>query len=209
MPFSEKVKLEAKRMSAFRCIICQEPFVEVHHIIPQEEGGTDTIENAAPLCSRCHDLFGDNASKRKQIRQMRESWFETVERKQLKEHDSYEPFCSNPDNLNALRNKAIAIYHTVFEGDSFAAAARTLFCLISTAQKSMPNQKRVLYLDIEGHRNKAGGFDADMLELQKDFILGFLLPFLTVVHMPLMSAENKKMQDNNIPEELAVFREDK
>lgn len=49
MGFSEKVKEEARRKSGFRCVICQEPFVEVHHIIPQSEGGEDTIENAAPL----------------------------------------------------------------------------------------------------------------------------------------------------------------
>ncbi|WP_242843280.1 hypothetical protein [Kineothrix alysoides] len=35
--------------------------------MPQEEGGTDTHEHAAPLCSRCHDLFGDNASKGKNL----------------------------------------------------------------------------------------------------------------------------------------------
>lgn len=79
MSFTEKVKLEAKRKSAFRCVICREPFVEIHHIIPQEEGGPDTLDNAAPLCSSCHDLYGGNPYKRKQIKQMKDYWFELVE----------------------------------------------------------------------------------------------------------------------------------
>jgi len=78
MPFSEKTKLDAKRRSAFRCCVCQHVFVEVHHIIPQEEGGPDSLDNAAPLCSRCHDLYGDNPRKRKQLREMRDYWWELM-----------------------------------------------------------------------------------------------------------------------------------
>jgi hypothetical protein len=75
MAFSEKIKLEAKQRANFSCVICREAFVEVHHIIPQSEGGDDTIENAAPLCASCHDRYGGNPEKRKQIRQMRDwSW---------------------------------------------------------------------------------------------------------------------------------------
>ncbi len=76
MAFSENVKLDAKRRANFSCVICKEPFVEVHHIIPQSERGEDTIENAAPLCASCHDRYGGNPDKRKQIRQMRDWWWE-------------------------------------------------------------------------------------------------------------------------------------
>ena len=31
-----------------------EPFLEIHHIIPLEEGGQDTIENVVALCPNCH-----------------------------------------------------------------------------------------------------------------------------------------------------------
>jgi hypothetical protein len=79
MPFSEARKLEAKRKAHFACVICHQWFVEVHHIIPQEHGGTDDIENAAALCASCHDLFGGNPDKRKQIRQMRDLWYEICE----------------------------------------------------------------------------------------------------------------------------------
>ena len=81
MAFSEKVKLEAKRRAAFRCVVCHRPFVEVHHIIPQHAGGSDDLSNAAPLCAGCHDLYGENPSKRKQIREMRDYWYEVIEKR--------------------------------------------------------------------------------------------------------------------------------
>lgn len=64
MAFSEKLKLEVRRMTAFRCCRCQSIVVEVHHIIPQADGGPDTIANAAPLCAKCHADFGANPAKR-------------------------------------------------------------------------------------------------------------------------------------------------
>lgn len=208
MGFSEKVKEEARRKSGFRCVICQEPFVEVHHIIPQSEGGEDTIENAAPLCSRCHDLYGDNPAKRKQIRQMRDYWFEVMEKRDKEGLDELGPIAPDTDRVNALRDKGIAIQHTVFAEENFQTAARMIYKLIYTAQQNFPNQKRILYLDIEGHRNGAGGYDHDMMELQKDFILGFLMPYITAVHMPLISVENKKLQKNELVEDLAIFAEE-
>jgi HNH endonuclease len=45
MPFTEANKLQVKRRAHFSCIICHQPFVEVHHIIPQAAGGTDDLEN--------------------------------------------------------------------------------------------------------------------------------------------------------------------
>lgn len=47
-----------------RCQLCEQPapfrlpdgtpFLEVHHIIPLESGGPDTIENCVALCPNCH-----------------------------------------------------------------------------------------------------------------------------------------------------------
>src|SRR6266436_3035129 len=79
MPFSELTKLEAKRKAHFCCVVCHQPFVEVHHIIPQADDGTDDLDNAAPLCALCHDHFGGNPDKRKQIREMRDLWYELCE----------------------------------------------------------------------------------------------------------------------------------
>ena len=76
MPFSEATKLEAKRKAHFACVVCHQAFVEVHHITPQADGGTDDFDNAAPLCAGCHADFGGNPDKRKQIREMRDLWYE-------------------------------------------------------------------------------------------------------------------------------------
>jgi 5-methylcytosine-specific restriction endonuclease McrA len=40
-----------------------EPYLEVHHIVPLAEGGNDTIENAIGLCPNCHRQahYGKNA----------------------------------------------------------------------------------------------------------------------------------------------------
>jgi len=79
MPFPEHIKIKAKQTAHYRCVICHDPFVQVHHIRPQEDDGPDTLDNAAPLCARCHDLFGGNPEKRKQIREMRDAWWELCE----------------------------------------------------------------------------------------------------------------------------------
>ena len=79
MAFSEKTKLEVKRRAAFQCCKCRAIGIDVHHIIPIHEGGSDDISNAAPLCQNCHDQIGGNPEKRKQITQMRDWWYETCE----------------------------------------------------------------------------------------------------------------------------------
>ncbi len=76
MAFSESVKREAKQRANFRCVVCQQPWVEVHHIVPQAEDGSDTLDNAAPLCGTCHNRFGANPVLRKQLREMRDHWWE-------------------------------------------------------------------------------------------------------------------------------------
>lgn len=76
MPFSEKLKEEVKRQAHFKCCLCrQEWATHVHHIIPEKGGGPDTEENAAPLCARCHNLYGGNPEMRNFIRQDRDFWY--------------------------------------------------------------------------------------------------------------------------------------
>jgi hypothetical protein len=76
MAFSESDKMIVKRKAAFRCCRCQQIGVEIHHIIPEKEGGENHIDNAAPLCAKCHADFGDNPMKRKELRGMRDWWYE-------------------------------------------------------------------------------------------------------------------------------------
>jgi hypothetical protein len=81
MPFPDSVRKEAQRKAHFQCVACHRPFVEVHHIMPQSEGGPDTLDNAAPLCSGCHGIYGGNPDFRKQIKQMRDNWYDVCERR--------------------------------------------------------------------------------------------------------------------------------
>lgn len=208
MGFSEKTKEQVKKRAFYRCVICQHPFVEVHHIIPQSEGGLDTEDNAAPLCARCHDLYGGNPEKRKQIKQMRDHWYESVEKMLQKGIGEFNQIQVNTENESMLMNKSIAIYHVVFANENFTVAAKMIFRLIRDAQKRFPGRKRILYLDIDGHRNSNGGYDHDMFELQKDFLLDFMGQYLTEIHTPLYHVKNKKLQENDVPDELKVMVED-
>ena len=78
MSFSEPIKLHVKKRADFTCCWCTNPHnkVEVHHIIPQAEQGLDLEENAAPLCSNCHTLYGGNPELRKEIQLRRDHWYE-------------------------------------------------------------------------------------------------------------------------------------
>lgn len=81
MPFSPHLKKEVREKAGFQCCRCHKFQVEVHHIIPEKDGGLDTIDNAAPLCPNCHDELGDNPVKRKQVRQNRDWWYKVIENK--------------------------------------------------------------------------------------------------------------------------------
>ena len=82
MPFSEEIKSTVRRKSLNSCCLCHTLYVEIHHITPESEGGSETEENAAPLCPTCHEIYGSNPSKRKMIIEMRDLWYEICERRQ-------------------------------------------------------------------------------------------------------------------------------
>lgn len=88
MAFSEQLKLEVKKKSHFRCCLCEKKLpLEIHHIIPQAEGGPDEIDNAAPLCNNCHDAWGDNPIKRKWIRETRDHWYAVCAKRYAADED--------------------------------------------------------------------------------------------------------------------------
>ncbi len=207
MPFSERVKYLAKSKSAFRCCVCHKPFVEIHHLIAKSEGGPSSLENAAPLCASCHDLYGGNPEKRKTLTQMRDHWWGLMDERNSLLTDlsvSEVPFeiSEDADFQGSLHNSRIAIYHAIFPDEDFETSASTLMKLVSSAQENYPNRKRALYLDIDGHRNEKGGFDNDMFELQRYFLLGFLMQYLSELYIPMMAVQNNKFQRNDIPSEL-------
>ena len=105
-----------------------------------------------------------------------------------------------------MEKAGVALYHRVLRRENFEKAAKDLVSLVYAAEKKEPGKPRILYLDIDGHRNAQNGFDVDMLELQKEFGLNFLLPFLTEIHFPMISMRNNNEQRNDVPEQLEIFR---
>ena len=99
MAFSETLKLKVRRRAHFTCCLCHALGPEVHHIVPQGEGGDDNEDNAAPLCPSCHETYGANSAKRKFIREARDCWYEICEKR----------YASDPDRLDeigSMLNKA-------------------------------------------------------------------------------------------------------
>jgi len=95
MAFNEQQKLAIKRRAHFMCCLCHNPYVEVHHITPEKEGGPNSEDNAAPLCPYCHETFGSNPTKRKFIKQARDSWYEICEKR----------YSSDPERLEEIANQ--------------------------------------------------------------------------------------------------------
>lgn len=93
MAFPDSLIVEMRRRAHFQCCLCKELGVEIHHILPQSEGGPDTPENAAPLCPSCHETYGANPTKRKFIREVKAHWFEICEKR----------YSSDPSLIQELR----------------------------------------------------------------------------------------------------------
>ena len=89
MPFSQAVKAKAVEAAAAHCCVCQRfdaGHVEVHHIIPQANGGSDDFENAIALCFDCHTWAGHYNSRHPKgfryspefLRSARNGWYARV-----------------------------------------------------------------------------------------------------------------------------------
>src|SRR5262249_7387839 len=97
-PFPDSVKLQARKLAAFKCCYCRDRMGDdVHHLTPQEEGGEGVVENAILLCAQCHADYGHRKDKRGQLKQARDDWYEIVERRYTKR---------NVDEVSALEDLA-------------------------------------------------------------------------------------------------------
>jgi len=94
MGFSKKIKEDTFVKSARHCCVCHRRTgfnIEVHHIVPQQQGGKDTIDNAIALCFDCHADAGHYFANHpkgarlspEELRKHRDAWFEIVERNHI------------------------------------------------------------------------------------------------------------------------------
>jgi len=88
--------------------------------------------------------------------------------------------------------------------EDFAKCANRLFSLLGGAAAKSPGAPRHLYLDFQGHRNAAGGYDADALEIIREFPLEFLGPYLTEINTPLYRVRNRVPQREDVPDLLNI-----
>jgi hypothetical protein len=115
MAFSEAFKTNIRKRAHFMCCVCKAIGVEVHNITPQEEGGPDSEDNAAPLCPACHETYGANPRKRKFIREARDHWYEICEKRfasDLKLLNEIKKLVSNTvsrEDLRAFREEVISL----------------------------------------------------------------------------------------------------
>lgn len=57
MPFDQDVRTKVLLWCDRHCCLCKKPCgvnIEVHHLVPKDERGSDDINNAIPLCFDCH-----------------------------------------------------------------------------------------------------------------------------------------------------------
>ena len=89
MGFPREVREEALVMAARRCCVCRQykgVGVEVHHIVPEVDGGEDSLDNAIVLCFDCHCAAGHYNPKHpkgtrfspSELRKHRNNWIQQV-----------------------------------------------------------------------------------------------------------------------------------
>jgi hypothetical protein len=102
-------------------------------------------------------------------------------------------------------DNTVALYHVVAPEDTFEAAAGAVFGLLREAQARFPGWPRAFYLDVEGHRGSAAGFDPDFYEFQQDFLFGVVAPFVTAFETPLTGPlVNPQPQRDDVPDRLRL-----
>lgn len=99
-------------------------------------------------------------------------------------------------------DNTVSLYHLVGPGETFEQAAQGLFARLKEAQALYPDWPRLFYLDIDGHLDRLGRFDPDMVELQQEFLFSVIGPFVTALDTPLVSALNPERQRNDLPDTL-------
>lgn len=127
MTFTEQLKLLVKRRSHFMCCLCHTIGVEVHHILPETQGGPDTDDNAAPLCPTCHETYGANPEKRKFIREARDFWYDLCEKR-------YSSDDENMEHIKAMLNE------TATKDDLEQAVSVITSAMISSSTLSQDDQ---------------------------------------------------------------------
>lgn len=133
MCFPEKIRKKVMEKAGYCCCVCHNTSasLEVHHIMPKEKGGDDSIENAAPLCPNCHSDFGDNVKKRTRIKQMRDWWYKMTAQMYENKISSPEQLCEIHDLLQYVDVKQDSILKKQDKHDTDLESLKTQLKAIS------------------------------------------------------------------------------
>ena len=127
MSFSQKIKNEIMVASARHCCVCRKSRglkIEIHHILPKEQGGEDTFENAIALCFDCHADAGHYYAKHPkgtkfsptELFKHKETWFKIVERgniPSIEDHDIQIEIDYKKSDLQQILTKETTVYKEV------------------------------------------------------------------------------------------------
>lgn len=151
MAFNESLKKEVRRKSGYTCALCHSNSIsiEIHHIIPQEAGGPDTLENAVALCPTCHSDLGNNPEKRTRIKEKRDWWYEIVKSKYpTKELDLFESLDKKltdvSNNLPAIKKDLVEYFESKI-GEITVKNAPVAVSSISSIISGIPSRKELIF----------------------------------------------------------------
>lgn len=117
------------------------------------------------------------------------------------------PVYAKPDapGIHMGYDNSVVVYQVVRAEQSFEEAATEAVEMLHRAESDYPGWPRVYYLDIEGHKGDAVGFDADFYEFQQEFLFSTIAPFVTALETPLTSGlVNPDPQRNDVPGRLRI-----
>ena len=66
-----RMRKQVRKRDDDRCILCMQPYQEIHHIVPRSAGGSNDLDNLCCLCWKCHHTraHGSNAKEIQKILQ--------------------------------------------------------------------------------------------------------------------------------------------
>ena len=68
----DDIKAAIREQQHGKCLMCKNDIEHFHHIIPRSKGGSDTIQNQAGLCKKCHAKVHTDAEFRTKFKDKKE-----------------------------------------------------------------------------------------------------------------------------------------